>query len=166
MTNAVSDISSHHTEAMIFHDFLNGTAHISDSITGAKLCDACEKALTGNFNQFPCLLIHLSNRNGSSGISMVAFIKGSNIHLDDIAFLNHRLVRRDTMNDLVIDGNARASGETAISEEGRLCTALPDVTADYVVKLLGRHAGMKGIAGSKQSFARDATGILHSSNLK
>ena len=96
---------------------------------------------------------------------MVTADKGAHVDLHDIAFFKNAFRGGDSVNDLVIDADACASGEAAVAEEGGAGTAGLDMTADAVVELFGGNAFAHHLTCQSQSLACNAAGCFHQSDL-
>ena len=65
------------------------------------------------------------------------------------------------MDHLIVDGDARGTRETAVSQEGRLGTALFDVVPDFVVNHLSGNAGLDKFAAESESLTGNSAGDPH-----
>ena len=54
------------------------------------------------------------------GTVVESLVDGPQVDAYDVAFLQHAPLRRDAVNDFLVDGDARRAGESAVAFEGRL----------------------------------------------
>ena len=89
-------------------------------------------------NVFGHILL-ISNVDCPRRISDSALERDSDVNADDIAFEDKAVMPPDSVDNLVIDGDADVSGITAIIQECGLSPHGTDHFAGDIVKILGRH---------------------------
>ena len=141
LTDAVSDEFLHSGITQFCYISVDGGANIAQSCAGLGCSlHAGLKAPFGRLDQPQSLLADPSYGEGIRAVAVVSADKGAHVDLHDIAFFQNALRGGDSVNDLVIDTDACASGEAAVTEEGRTGTAGLDMTADAVIELFGGDA--------------------------
>ena len=84
-------------------------------------------------------ILFISYVDSSRRISDSALERDSDVNADDIAFEDKAVMPPDSVDNLVIDGDADVSGITAIIQECGLSPHGADHFAGDIVKILGRH---------------------------
>ena len=130
------------SEMRLLCDLLDRTRNILD--ISARMCR--RKPRLQRFLrifQKPCNvfrhILFISYVDSPRRISDSALERDSDVNADDIAFEDKAVMPPDSVDNLVIDGDADVSGITAIIQECGLSPHGADHFAGDIVKILGRH---------------------------
>ena len=159
--DAVTDILSDGGAAVPDAPCVDRGTDITDSRAVPDLSHAHFKALSGNFDELFRLLGDFADREGIGIVAVVAVDERADVDLDDIALLQDFVRGRDAVDDFVIDGDAGRTGETAVTEEGRLCAALFDIVTDPIVNHFGGYAGLYEFSSELKSLTGNSAGDPH-----
>lgn len=86
---------------------------IGDPAAGVGELHALPEALFGDADEAHGLLAHLSAWIGARTVAVEAVNEGSHVHADDVAFLEHPVVR-DAVDDHLVHRDAGGTGEPAV----------------------------------------------------
>src|SRR5574344_7782 len=110
-TNAMTDKFSYHTVTIILAMHLNSISNVTKVTT----TDSCLYTLIKRFlrylQQFLHVLRNLADTKSVTRISVETVKKCSAVNTDDVTILQDTLLTRYSMNDLLVDRSANASGE-------------------------------------------------------
>ena len=164
-TDAVANVALDGREAILHDVRIDRVADITHTVTHAESGDTAEEAFTRDVDQLLRLGRDCSHTDGARCVTVYAIPICANIDLDDITRTDHTLLGRYAMDDLIIDADARASGEAGIAEERRSSTCADDIIVNDLIELVGGNSLAQGITGGKKRLTRDPTCVLHSRNL-
>ena len=121
------------------------------------------KALPGHFHQLAGHVVRLAADEGGCAIAVEAAPISANINGDDIALLND-LLSGNAVDHHVVNGNAGAGGETAVTKERRSRSLGYDIVMNCLVDGMGRHTRTNHVAGHSSGLSGDFTGFAHDLN--
>ena len=104
-----------HAVAVCFRVAVHRIRHISQKPPGLHLFDSLLHTFLRHLHQPEIFLLHISNAEHTGGIPVIPVIDGRNIHIDDVAVLQHIRFAGNTVADLAVDGGADALREALIS---------------------------------------------------
>ena len=122
--------------------------YIADTVSWLRLGDAPPEALLRYVNEALCLGAHLSARESVRAVAVKPLIESSDVDLDNVSLVDDAGTG-DTVNHLIVDTDAGASGESAVTEEGGLCALTLDMPSDDGIELLRGNAGRMASAASR-----------------
>ena len=160
-TYTVTDVVAHDREAVRLDVCLNGGADVGNTIAHTGKFNAFKEALARDCDQLFRLVAYLSAGDGSGAVTVVAADVGADIHLDDIALADDMRLRRNAVNDLIVDGHTRTARKTAVAKEGRLCACILDGLADDPVDFFGSNTRMNRVSRRLARKRSDSAGDAH-----
>ena len=83
--------------------FTYSMANIAQSVPVNRIFDSLKKRLFGNINQLLSLVRDFSRTKCCRRITVLAVEQNTDINTYNISILNHRMVRRNPMYDLLVD---------------------------------------------------------------
>ena len=110
-TDAVSYELPHHRVTRSLSHFLDGVADVADVIAGARLRDACGQRLLCHGQQPSRLRLDIADRECRRGVGVQPLQPHAHIDADDVAVVEHALVRGNAVNDFLIDRRAERRGK-------------------------------------------------------
>ena len=97
---------SDNTKAEAFSIFLNGCRDVIEMIASFGKFNPLKKALSGNFNQFFCIIVDLADAISPGCIRVISFIDNTCIQTDNITLIKEMFLMRNSMDNLIIDRDA------------------------------------------------------------
>ena len=114
--DTVSDELPDDTVSVTFRIFLYSVRYVRYSVPDSGVFDALIETLSRYVDQLLCLVRDLSNRECSRTVALEAIDKSADIDFDYVTFA-YLSVRRDAVDDLLVDGYAGAGRKSAVAEE-------------------------------------------------
>ncbi len=139
---------------------LYGVADVSDPAAGSGLFNAEEQCFLTILHESADLRGDLTHGIGPGGVTMIAFIAGSDVDRDHIAFFQ-RLGAGKTVADLIIESDADGRGKTMMPLETGCRPAFSDMLFHQGVQIPGVHPGADGLAHQGVTLGNDGTGLAH-----
>ena len=165
--NAVAHKFPHHAEAIGFHKFLDGSAHISDGIANSRLLDALIQRGFGDLEQLASLLGDRSvYRNRDSGIAVIAIHHHTAVDRNNVARLQRPLLGRDAMDDFLIDRGAEHARIVVVTLECRLSPQFLHLLLGSAFQLHGGDPGSHPGLDVIEHFPDDASAVPHLLDLR
>src|ERR1700719_3300028 len=118
--DAVSAKLTHDPVIIGLGQLLNGSRNVGKKISGDRLLNSPVQALFCDFNETFDFGSNLAHGDSHGRIAVIPIVDDAKVEADDISLFQHTFRRGDTMNDLLINGNAEARGKPAITFECRL----------------------------------------------
>ena len=145
-TYAVTGILSHDAVASVLAIALHRVAYITESAASDSRFDALIQALFCGVAQPLRFVGNLSGSESSGIIAVVAVNFGAEVNADYVALTDNTLFARNTVNDLIIYGNACGGRESVQMQEIRLSAMFLYILIRDVVNLPGSNARFNRLA--------------------
>ena len=162
--HAVAHEIPDHTEAEGLHILLDPVAHIGDTAAHPGVFDPLEEALTGDVDELPGLLAHLSTGEGGGTVAVKAIQIGAHVDGDDVALLQLSAAGQ-AVNDHFVHRDTGRTRKAVKPQKGGLGAVAFDEAADRSVDLVGGDPGADHGAGQGPGRGGEPSGPAHSLNL-
>jgi hypothetical protein len=139
--DAVADVLAHDPVAVGLGVALDGPAYVAQVTALAALLDGALQALLGDADELEEFGVNLAHRHGRRRVADEAVQGRADVNREDVA-LPERVVGREAVDDLLVDGGADGVGEAVVALEGRQGPGVADHALGRAVHVERRHAGL------------------------
>ena len=161
----MADISFYNSVAESVCIFKNRASDVAYPIACLCLSRAAKERFSRGCDELFGFFTYLAYAEGICTVAMKALVARADIYLYDIALVQYAVFARYTVNNLVVQADAGAAGETAVSEKRGFGASLLYILADSYVQLLCGNAFADMISGDKYCLAGDTSRFTHDSQL-
>ena len=151
-----------HGENCVLAVALHRIADITDAVAGLCLLDALVQSCLGHIQQALCFQVDLAHRIGAGVVAVEAIDLCTGVDADDVARADDDIMRRDAMDDGIIQADAGRSRETVQSLEVGGTAVLYDEIVDQLIQFPGGHASLNVLAAVLQGSCAQGIGPAHS----
>ncbi len=137
--DAVPDKLADHRVAVLDDVLLHRGGEVAEHPAVAGVVDRHVQRLLGRRHQVQGLLGDIAGRHGQRIVADPALVLDADVHLDDVAVLDHAR-SADAVDDLLVDRDADVPRVLAVAEEGALAAAGLHFRRREAVHLAGGHA--------------------------
>ena len=137
---AVAHELPHHRETGVLAVGLDSLADVANAVARNGLLDALIKRRLGHIHQALCFEIDFAHRIGAGIVAVEAVDLGAGVNADDVARANDLVVRRDTMNNGIVQADAGRARKAIQTLEIGGAAVLHDEVVDQLVQLPSGHA--------------------------
>ena len=123
------------------------------------------KRFFGNVHEFLRFWCNFSYREGTSGVTIKAFIHDAHVKTDDVSFLKDAILGRKTMNDLLVHRTAKGIGKTLIPEKCRANALLFAARPTNLLEKYGRNTRTDILSNLVENTGNNTIGLTHEANL-
>ena len=123
-----------------------------------------KEALLGYFNQLSCLGSYLSDHMSPCRIRLIPFPDHTCIQADYVALIEITVFAGNSVNHLIIDGNAHGSGISLVIQEGRDTSMAADHLFTDAVDLLGGNSRLYDPAKLLMDLCKNLSCLPHQFN--
>ena len=162
LAGAVTYELAHHRETGILAVALHGIADITDAVACLGSLDALVQSSLGHVQQTLSLQVDLAHRIGAGIVAVEAIDLCTGVDADDVARADDDIMRRDAMDDGIIQADAGRSRETVQSLEVGGTAVLYDEIVDQLIQFPGGHASLNVLAAVLQGSCAQGIGPAHS----
>ena len=139
LAGAVTYELAHHRETGILAVALHGIADITDAVACLGSLDALVQSSLGHVQQALSFQVDLAHRIGAGVVAVEAVDLGTGVDADDIAGADDDVMRRDAMDNGIVQADAGRARETIQTLEIGDAAVLHDEVVDQLVQLPGGH---------------------------
>ena len=133
-------------EACVLAVALHRTADVTDAVACLGLLDALVQRGLGHVQQALGFQVDLTHRIGAGVVAVEAVHLGTGVDADDVAGADDNVMRRDAVDDGIIQADAGGSRKTVQSLEVGDAAVLHDELIDQLIQLPGGHASLDVLA--------------------
>ena len=113
---------------------LHGIADVADAVAGHSLLDAFIQSSLGHIQQALCFQIDLAHRIGAGIVAVEAIDLCAGVDADDITGTNDDVMRRDTMDDGIVQADAGRARKAIQTLEIGGAAVLHDEVVDQLIQ--------------------------------
>ena len=159
---AVAHELPHHRETGVLAVGLDSLADVANAVARNGLLDALIKRRLGHIHQALCFEIDFAHRIGAGIVAVESVDLGAGVNADDVARANDLVVRRDTMNNGIVQADASRAGEAVQALEVGLAAVLDDKIIDDLIQFPGGHTSLDVLSAIFQGSRAQGVGPAHS----
>ena len=126
-------------EAGVLAVALDGIADVADAVAGHSLLDALVESGLGDVQKALSLQVDLAHCIGAGVVAVEAIDLCAGINAHDVTRADDDVMRRDTMDDGIVQTDAGRSGEAVQTLEVGDAAVLHDEVVDQLIQLPGGH---------------------------
>ena len=115
VSDSVSDVLTYHRKACAFNAILDRVSNVADAISRFYSRNTGKEAVSCNLYELQGFLADVSNGYRSRAVSVEALIKCSYVDLYDVTLAKYSVLGRNSVNDLVVNADARRAGKTVVT---------------------------------------------------
>ena len=161
MSNAVANIITHNTIAMLFCQALCSKSNIAQMISRKSLFNGVVKTVACNFTQCLCLVAYCTYIKCPSVITNPTINGSACINGDDVALFKHCARRRNAMNNLVVNRRTKRSRISVVTLKRRNSAMQTNKVFYRAVNFLGSNTRFYQCSCKAQSFLGKLSCTLH-----